>query len=363
LTKKYNILICPLGWGLGHAGRMIPLAEVLQKAGHNILVGAGKENLAFFQRELSGLTAIHFPGFSPGYSAVFPQYFAVIVRLPVLLYHILTEHFRLKKLIRTHKIDIVISDNRFGLWNRKARTVYVTHQLLIPFPAGLRSIEWIGVRLHRFIIKRYNYCFVPDLPGDLNLSGRLSHQLKVPANVRYVGLLSRFNTGESYESKPDKISLDYVVVLSGPEPQRSILRKKVVNILKDIGSQTIILEGRPSGNRRIDGTDNIISYDHLPRNEMRELLRTTANIISRAGYSFIMELISLNRSAVLIPAPGQTEQEYLADYLSGKGWFTKAHQDKLSRREFHSSGTVPNVDLILRESMKLLESALAELLQ
>jgi len=342
---------------------MIPLAESLQKAGHNILVGAGKESLAFFRRELSGLTIIDFPGFKPRYSALFPQYIAVIIRLPLLLYHISAEHFRLKKLIREYNIDIVISDNRFGLWNRNVRTVYVTHQLRIPFPGGLRSMEWIGVRLHRFFIKRYNYCFVPDLPGELNLSGRLSHQLKVPGNVRYIGLLSRFSNGESYERKPDMVSHDYVVVLSGPEPQKSILRKKVMGILRDTGSRTVILEGRPSGNSRIEGKDNIISYDHLPRNEMKELLGKSANIISRAGYSFIMELISLNRSALLIPAPGQTEQEYLADYLSAKGWFKMALQDKLSGRESLSSGNFSQAFRFISESAELLETALAELLQ
>jgi predicted glycosyltransferase len=363
LTKRYNILICPLGWGLGHAGRMIPLAETLQKAGHNILVGAGTENIAFFRRELTGLTFIKFPGFIPGYSSVFPQYVAVIFRLPFLLYHIIAEHFRLKKLIRTHKIDIVISDNRFGLWNRNIRTVYVTHQLLIPFPAGVRSMEWIGVLLHRFFIKRYNYCFVPDLPGSLNLAGRLSHQTKVPDNVRYIGLLSRFNNIGSGEIKPGRVSPDYVVVLSGPEPQRSILRKKVIRIFEDSDSFIVILEGRPSGTSRMEGPHNIISYDHLPRNEMAELLRISKNIIARAGYSFIMELISLNRSALLIPTPGQTEQEYLAADLSAKGWFRMAEQDRLAGQEFLSYGNIPDALEITRESAKLLGKALDELLQ
>ena len=363
MTKKYNILICPLGWGLGHAGRMIPLAETLQRAGHNIIVGTGMENIAFFRRELTGLTFIKFPGFIPQYSAVFPQYVAVIFSLPSLLFHIIAEHFRLKKLIRSHKIDIVISDNRFGLWNRNVRTVYVTHQLLIPFPAGMRSMEWIGVVLHRFFIKRYNYCFVPDLPGNLNLAGRLSHQTKVPDNVRYIGLLSRFNNIGSGESKQGRISPDFVVVLSGPEPQRSIFRKKVISIFKDTESFIVILEGRPSGTHRPEEPSNIVSYDHLPRNEMAELLRISRNIIARAGYSFIMELISLNRSALLVPTPGQTEQEYLAAYLSVKGWFAETEQDRLAGQVFHSHGNIPDAPEILLESEKLLRKALDELLQ
>ena len=193
MNKKYNILICPLEWGLGHAARMIPLARKLREMNNNIIIGSGEEHLALFRNEVPGLSYIKFTGFKPGYSSFLPQYLTLLLKTPLLLYHIIREHFRLKKIIREHSIDIVISDNRFGLWNRNITTVYITHMPLIPFPKSLRFLEFIGILLHRAVIKKYSLCFIPDLPGELNVSGRLSHRIKLPDNVRFTGILSRFN--------------------------------------------------------------------------------------------------------------------------------------------------------------------------
>ena len=190
MERKNNILICPLEWGLGHAGRMIPLAKKLYERNNNIFIGAGEEHLSLFRNELLGVTYISFPGFRPGYSRHLPQYLVLLLEMPILLFHITQEHFRLKKIIRDYNIDIVISDNRFGLWNKNVQTVYITHQPLIPFPKLFRFLEVPGVLLHRFIIKKYSFCFIPDLPGEINISGRLSHGLKLPGNVRYKRLMS-----------------------------------------------------------------------------------------------------------------------------------------------------------------------------
>ena len=140
MNKVKNILICPLEWGLGHAARMIPLARKLREMNNNIIIASGEEHLALFRTELPGLTYINFSGFRPGYSRYFPQYMTLLLKTPLLLYHIILEHFRLKKIIREHSIDIVISDNRFGLWNKEITTVYVTHMPLIPFPGPVRFL-------------------------------------------------------------------------------------------------------------------------------------------------------------------------------------------------------------------------------
>ena len=118
--------------------------------------------------------------------------FLSLFKTPLLLFHIFREHFRLKRIISEYSIDIVISDNRFGLWNRKIKTVYITHMPLIPFPKPLQFLEFIGISLHRVIIRKYSFCFIPDLPGEINVTGRLSHGIRLPDNVRYIGILSRF---------------------------------------------------------------------------------------------------------------------------------------------------------------------------
>jgi hypothetical protein len=363
LNKQYNILICPLEWGLGHAARMIPLAEKLREMNHNIYIGSGEEHLSLFRNELSGLSYLKFTGFKPGYSRFLPQYLGLLMKTPLLLYHIVLEHFRLKRIIQEYAIDIVISDNRFGLWNRKVTTVYITHMPLIPFPKPLRFMEIVGILLHKEIIKKFSLCFIPDLPGELNVTGRLSHGIILPDNVRYIGILSRFiKCGQSPKGNPVKFQHN-TVILSGPEPQREILRQKLTGLLKEQELPTIILGGRPDKMKEIVRSGNIFYYTHLAASEMKEMITGSESIISRSGYTLIMELISLNCNALLIPTPGQTEQEYLAEYLSEKGWFFTISQDEIKAGISLPLNKARWTAEIISQSNMLLTEALKELLE
>ena len=314
---------------MGHAARMIPLASKLRELNNNVIIASGEEHLSLFRNELPGLTYINFTGFKPRYSRFFPQYLSLLFKIPALLYHIIVEHHRLGRIIAEYAVDIIISDNRFGLWNRKVITVYVTHMPLIPLPKYLKFIEPLGVYLHRQIIKKYSLCFIPDLPGNLNLSGRLSHGLKLPDNVRYIGILSRFIEPEQpNDENPVKFPHN-TVILSGPEPQREILKQKLVILLKDKEPITVMFEGKPGNRGEIARNENIIFYSHLPAYRMKGIIASSDSILTRAGYTTLMELVSLNCTALIIPTPGQTEQEYLAEYLSEKGWFYTLSQDEI----------------------------------
>lgn len=360
MKAKRNILICPLEWGLGHAGRMIPLARKLQEEDNAIFIGASPGHQKFLGGELKDVQFIDFDGFKPTYSRVLPQYVALLFQIPCLLFHIIKEHRRLGKIINKYHIDIVISDNRFGLWNRKVKTVYVTHQICIPFPEKLRFLEWTGVCFHRFFIRKYDLCFIPDLPGEINLTGRLSHSLKIPENARYIGILSRFTdnndiTGSS--GVPDHNTL----FLSGPEPQRSILRNIITAVQGKNAPPLVILEGRPGIHDKKTDSGEIITFNHLPAGEMKSIIQGSKGIIARAGYTSIMELVSLNCSALLIPTPGQTEQEYLAGYLSGKGWFKAIRQKDLKEGFSIPLKNAPWPADISEKSRALLKSSLKEL--
>lgn len=360
MKKHKNILICPLEWGLGHAGRMIPLARKLRDMNNNIYIAGGDEQLSLFRSELKGLSYVKFPGFRPGYSRILPQYLVLLLQIPVLLYHIVYEHIRLNKIIKDYNIDIVISDNRFGLWNKNIKTVYITHMPLIPFPQPFSFLEFTGVFFHRLIIKRFNLCFIPDLPGEINVSGRLSHGVKLPENTRFIGILSRFAHSDYPIVKSLTAPLT-TIILSGPEPQRSLLK----NILKGMlrMSNTAILEGRPGAKAEVTVSGNFTTYNHLKTSEMKELLLASTDIITRAGYTTIMELISMNCTALLIPTPGQTEQEYLAGYLSQKGWFST-----ISQREINGSVLtfpIKNDQTVMFNTVsdELLDAAIRDLLQ
>ena len=363
MNKSYNILICPLEWGLGHAARMIPLASALRDMNNNIIIGSGEEHLALFRKELPGLSFLNFSGFRPGYSRFLPQYLSMLLKTPLLLYHIIKEHFALKKIIRDHAIDIVISDNRFGLWNRNITSVYITHMPLIPFPKPFRFLEFIGILLHRAVIKKYSLCFIPDLPGELNVTGRLSHGLKLPENVRYTGILSRFNSVGQTDKEQNVIFQHNTVILSGPEPQRGILKQKLTVILKDKVPVTVMLEGAPGKENGPVTSGNITFINHLLTPEMKEMISGSQSIITRSGYTTIMELISLNCSALLIPTPGQTEQEYLAEYLSEKRWFSTLRQNQINENISLPSTRADWTDEIKEQSNLLLKDALNELLE
>jgi len=271
------------------------------------------------------------------------------------------EHFRLRRIITDYSIDIVISDNRFGLWNKGIRSVYVTHMPRIPFPETFKFLEPAGIFLHRLIIRKYDFCYIPDLPGEENISGRLSHGMKLPENIRYVGLLSRFSYGNPSEKNP-KGSVYNTIILSGPEPQKEMLKKRLISIFREKKPSTVIFEGKPDLNTEPSGDGNIVFYNHLPAGEMKSIINGSDSIISRSGYTTIMDLLTLNCSALLIPTPGQTEQEYLAEYLSEKGLFSYLRQsDTDDNTMFPGKKSVDN-SLLLKESSILLGKALEELL-
>jgi UDP-N-acetylglucosamine transferase subunit ALG13 len=363
LEESKNILICPLEWGLGHAARMVPLARRLQEMNHNVFIGSGENLTSLFRNELSGVSYIDFPGFKVVFSRYLPQYLHLLTKIPLFLYHTFKEHYKLKRIIRENSIDIVISDNRFGLWNSTVTTVYVTHLPLIPFPKAFRFLEFIGIWIHRATIKKFTYCFIPDLPGELNLSGRLSHGMKLPSNVRYIGILSRFlNYSQDANENPAPF-LHNTVILSGPEPQRGILKQKLIDILKDREPVTVILEGKPGKVKTSSREGNIVFYNHLPTTEMINMIKGSELVISRSGYTTIMDLINLNHSALLIPTPGQNEQEYLAEYLSGKGWFTTVLQSDLKSDFSPVINKVTWSGEIVCKSKTLFNEALRELLE
>jgi UDP:flavonoid glycosyltransferase YjiC (YdhE family) len=340
---------------------MIPLAYELKKLNHNVIFASGEEHLSLIRSELPDCSCIIFPGFNPGYSRYLAQYLSILFRLPQLVFHIIREHFRLKKIISDYSVDIVISDNRFGLWNRRIKSVYVTHMPRIPFPQPFRFLEPAGILLHRLIITKYDFCFIPDLPGENNISGKLSHGLRLPDNVRYIGLLSRFSNIVQIDKTASQPAYN-TIILSGPRLQKEMLKKKLINIFREKEPATVILEGKPHLKKEQEKDGNITLYNHLPSGKMIKIITGSDGLICRSGYTSIMDLIALNSSALLIPTPGQTEQEYLAEYLSEKGMFSSLNQKNLngntlfpSKKPFDNSGLV-------RESTILLCRVLEELL-
>jgi hypothetical protein len=335
-----TILISPLNWGFGHAGRMIPLAVELKEKGSDVVFGADTQILPLIEQELPGIRLIEIPGLHIRYSRFLPQYLCIFLQLPAVVISAFREHFALRRIVREINPAVIISDNRFGLFHPRIFSVYVTHQLRIPFPQSLRFMEPFTAWLHRKIINRYDLCLVPDYPGEVNLSGRLSHglkapgnlpgrlsqRLKLPGNVHYMGPLSRFRTAAPSEAAITPRHPYCCLILSGPEPQRTMLLEQVAAALP--GIQLCVLSAAPV--KMIPGNDPFLTLIIRPcSGTMRQLIEGSSLVITRAGYTSVMELVSLEKGAVLIPTPGQPEQEYLGDWLNGHHGFITVKQQNI----------------------------------
>jgi len=331
MTGK-KILVAPLDWGLGHATRCIPIVRELLLAGHEVIIAADGNGEHILREEFPELQFINLEGYRLSYSKSVPAWLKIILQLPKIMTVMRREHAALKKIIDEHQIDVVISDNRFGLWNKKVRTVYVTHQLMIKCPRGLKFFEPVLHALHKMIIRKYDQCWVPDYSGSENLSGDLAHKYPLPKNAEFVGPLSRFTHGKKHD-----IEYDLCIILSGPEPARTSLEKKVWSLLENYKGKCIVILGRP-GHNHPSANSHVKIFSHLNSGVLEKAILSSAFVICRSGYSGIMDLIALKKNALLIPTPGQTEQEYLAEYLSAKKIFQCMQQKDFTLEDLKTEG-------------------------
>ena len=315
LPRKLRILVAPLDWGLGHATRCIPLIRELVEQNCDIwLAGEGKQE-ALLRSEFPELPFLSLPGYRINFSKTkngLPG--KIFFQLPRIFSAVKKENTWLKRMILIHQFDAVISDNRFGLYHNKIPCIFITHQLKIKSPLGKWN-EKILQKWNYHYINRFTGCWIPDMAEENNLAGELSHPLKKPKiPVQYIGPLSRFEKSGSEEIK-DHI----LIVLSGPEPQRSIFENKIIKEISHYPATATIVRGLPSSLSLIPSTDMIKFYNHLPAKELSVEMEKAEWVISRSGYSTIMDIIKLQKKSIFVASPGQTEQEYLA-------WFMQKRQ-------------------------------------
>jgi uncharacterized protein (TIGR00661 family) len=262
----------------------------------------------------------------------------------------------LQRIIQENEIDLVISDTRYGLWSSSIPSVIITHQISFRLPLLLKLFQYLLYRINLIALNRFTQCWIPDFMGYPNLGGSLTHKNKLPVNSLFIGLLSRFHKLEDEIASVKEF--DVAVILSGPEPQRSILEKKITEQLTRSSRQSIIVCGLPGKkfSKNLTPTTKRISY--LSGTELLAVIKSSKYIICRSGYSTIMDLITLKKKALLIPTPGQTEQEYLACYMEKQGFFPYARQKNfnLDNAIARLDGFVP--DLWLDDNYDLLDKAI-----
>lgn len=305
-----KVLICPLNWGLGHATRCIPIIQDYLLRGAEVVIATDGHPEALLRQEFPHLRFLHLPSYNIRYHKGNSQILAMLMSLPKIFRGILRERFWINQMMKTEKFDIILADNRFGLWHKDAETFYITHQLMIKMPKGLSGAEvfvWLG---HRFFIQKYNHCLIPDYEGIENLSGDLSHKYPLPLHAQFIGPLSRFSNQTATTESPYRT----VGLISGPEPTRSIFENFITEKLSKHPNKSLILRGLPSETENLPNISNLQFLNHVNTEEMANILIGAEKIYCRSGYTTIMDLEALKclHKAEFFPTPGQTEQVYLA---------------------------------------------------
>ena len=311
-----KVLVAPLNWGLGHAARCVPLVNRFIAQGDEVVLGGDGESLVLLQKHFPTLPVVRLADLSLSYSAGGSQVGAMLRALPKIVRAAWADHRLLGELLDREPFDLVVSDNRFGLFSQRTRCVYVTHQLHIRLPRMYRWLEPLAARLHGWVGRHYAEVWVPDYEDvERSLSGELGHPKKQGyGSVRYIGPLSRFE-GLIEPMKPSRIgSFEVVAVLSGLEPQRSMLEEEIVSRYVGREERVLIVEGKPSKPMLQISKANITIVPYMDDVQLMAMLQQAQRIIARSGYSTIMDLATLHLldKAELIATPGQSEQEYLA---------------------------------------------------
>lgn len=319
-----RILVAPLDWGLGHAARCVPVLRALLQRGAVPIIAADKGPLALLQAEFPQLEHVRLPGITVRYSGGGLQLVRMALQFPAMVRQVQTEQRAFERLRRTLRIDAVISDQRFGVRSADLPSVLITHQVFPFTPMAQGALRKVNLR-H---IERFHRCWVMDEPDAPGLAGELSHAAgawtRMPAKARYIGALSRMRPSNGPEH-------DVVAVISGPEPQRTLFERELISVLSTLPGRHVLVRGLPHmahevGEERIG---NVQAMAHADADTLQGLLNGARAIVSRTGYTTLMDLAALGRSAIIVPTPGQQEQEYLGRLHSRTGRFVVQQQGHL----------------------------------
>ncbi|MGB9746492.1 MAG: glycosyltransferase [Bacteroidales bacterium] len=325
-----KVLVVPLDWGLGHATRCIPVIYDLLNSGCEVIIGGSGLSLTLLRKEFPELKHVLIRGSKVRIGVRGIQIFQFFRHLYFFLRFVEKEHKSLEKIIDEISPEVIISDNRYGLWTNRAHCILITHQLRPIFP---RYLFWFSPFARRQILRwagRFDEIWIPDEAGQNNLTGILNWGVSIKgAVIRHIGLLSRFQQLEPEKIDPDLIPVpDILAMTSGPEPQRKRFEKLLIRKLSDLPYRSVILQGIPSASEIIKAASNVWLVSHLSSRQMLYLMKEASLIIARGGYSTIMDLRVLEKKAVLVPTPGQPEQEYLCSRMQQLGYFTCIKQSE-----------------------------------
>ncbi len=311
MSNKKRILVAPLNWGLGHATRCIPIIHALEDENFEPVLASDGVALELLKKEFPNLEHYKLPSYDIEYAKNGKNFkLKMIWDSPKMLNAINKERKAIASLVDELQIDGIISDNRLGLQTKKVPCVFITHQLNVL----TGNTTWLSSKMHQKIIKKYDACWVPDFKEKPNLSGKLGHLKKEKKfNIKYLGPLSRL----SKTDVPEKYEV--MAIISGPEPQRTFLEELLLKELQMYNGPVLLVKGKIEDNQQTDQIGNVTVWNFMTKEQLETAFNQSKLVVSRSGYTTVMDLAKLGKKAFFIPTPGQYEQEYLAKRLHKKG--------------------------------------------
>jgi len=306
---KKKVLIAPLNWGLGHASRCIPIIQFLVANHYEPILASDGVALGFLKKEFPELKTIELPSYNIRYSKkgfllkwkLAASFFSI--RKAVYKERAIIDHY-----IKSEEIVGIISDNRFGVYHKEIPTIYITHQIQVLSGFTTFLSTWV----HQKMFSKFDVCWIPDTGEKINLAGRLSVVEKINKPFVYIGNLSRLK----FEKKTKVY--DILILLSGPEPQRTVLENKLLVEFKGYKGQVLLVRGVLEREKKTTVNSNVKIVNYMLTEDLEKAINSSSLVISRSGYSTIMDLAKMKKKAFFIPTPGQCEQEYLAKHLKNE---------------------------------------------
>lgn len=324
--SQRRIYYTVLNMGLGHAARSLPIIQEFKRRNWRILVGTNGRALHFLKRELPSIEFIKTPNYQIEYSNKDFLLAKLTAQIPRILKKIHEENLLCEHVVSTFSPDLIFSDHCYGVNHKNVCSVFLSHQVYFAVPNGLNIFSFFPAQFNFYHHKKFSKIFIPDI-FDHNsglISGKLSRLPSNKAQYYHIGILSSFVKKEVTED------IDVLISISGPEPQRTIFEKIILNQVKNVDGKVVVLLGKSEQVTHEKISDHIEIYSHLPRSELENLYNRAKLIVSRPGYTTLMELTELGKKALFIPTPGQTEQLYLARRALAKKWFYSVDQKDLN---------------------------------
>ena len=314
-----NILVAPLNWGLGHATRCIPIIRELESFGFTPIIASDGVALRILQKEFPHLESLELPSYEIEYAKDGADFkWKLIKNSPKMIQAIFEEKKLVKALVKKYNLKGIISDNRLGVYSKKVPSIFITHQLNVL--SG--KTTWISSKLHQYFMGKFKECWIPDMKEQPNLTGKLGHLTNSDLSLKYLGPLSRL------EKKNLEAKYELMVILSGPEPQRTMLEERLIDELQNYNGEVIFIKGKIEPEQKREKADNITYYNFMTSSEIETAFNESGMVLCRSGYTTVMDLAKLEKKAFFIPTPGQFEQEYLAKRYKRNGIAPYAKQNE-----------------------------------